>query len=124
MPGDVLQFRDYVVTTTTVTKSMWTNGSVSKATEEVVAKRPHHTAIVATVAPGVLTVFEQHVKPGGPHVQQHSLPIRAGTTVTTEHKIARTPSGVPMPATIVKTVTVAISGKVWACHLEPASKGN
>lgn len=124
MPGDVLQFRDYVVTTTTVTKSMWTNGSVSTATEEVVAKRPHHTAIVVAVAPGVLTVFEQHVKPGGPHVQQHTLPIRAGTTVTTEHKVAKTASGALMAAKIVKTVTVSISGKVWAYHPQPASTAN
>jgi hypothetical protein len=90
------------------------NGSVSTATEEV----------VAAVAPGVLTVFEQHVKPGGPHVQQHTLPIRAGTTVTTEHRVAKTASGALMAATIVKTVTVSISGKVWAYHPEPASTAN
>ena len=122
-PGDILQFRDHVVTTTTRTKTIWPNGSVSSGPDVVPANRPHHTAIVVAVGPGVLTILEQHVKPGGDHVQQHTLPIRAGTTVTTEHKVLKTTTGGLVSATVTTTVTVSISGRVWAYHPVLASAG-
>ncbi len=123
MPGDILQFRDHVVTTTTRAKISWADGSLSPEPEVVFARRPHHTAIVAGVSPGRLTIFEQHVKPGGDHVQQHTLPIRAGTTVTTEHKVLKTSTGGMVTATVVTTVTVSIGGRVWAYRPVPASAG-
>jgi len=76
---------------------------------------------VASVGPGFLTIYEQHVKPGGDHVQLHTLPTRAGTTVTTEHKVLKTTTGGLATATVVTTVTVSISGKVWAYRPVPAS---
>lgn len=114
VPGDILQFRDHVVTTTTTTKTIWANGSLSSGPDAVPATRPHHTAIVVAVGPGVLTILEQHVKPGGEHVQQHILPIRQGTSVTTEHKVLKTTTGGLVTATIVTAVTVSITGRVWA----------
>ncbi len=124
VPGDILQFRDHVVTTSTMTRTTWLNGSLSSGPDVVRASRPHHTAIVVAVAPAVLTIFEQHVKPGGNHVQQHTLPIRPGTTVTTEHKVLKTTTGGLVTATITTTVTVSISGRVWAYHPQPALLGH
>jgi hypothetical protein len=93
LPGDILQFRDHVVMTTTTVKTTWANGSITSPPEAVPANRPHHTAIVVAVAPGLLTILEQHVKPGGDHVQQHMLPIRAGTTSKTEQRVLKTATG-------------------------------
>lgn len=124
IPGDILQFRDHVVTTTTTIKTVWANGSSTSGPDAVPASRPQHTAIVVAVAPGVLTILEQHVKPAGEVVQQHTLPIRPGTTVTTEHKVLKTTTGGLVTATVVTTVTVSITGRVWAYRPQPASSGH
>jgi hypothetical protein len=124
VPGDILQFRDHVVMTTTSTRTTWANGSISSKPESIPANRPHHTAIVVAVAPGVLKIYEQHVKPDGDHVQLHTLPIRAGTTVTTEHKVLKTTTGGQVAGTVVTTVTISISGRVWAYRPIPASAGH
>ena len=121
--GDILQFRDYIVRTVTTTTTTFTDGSYSTETEEKLEKRPHHTAIVAAVLPGKLTIFEQHVKPGGPHVQQHSLPIRPGTATTTVHEVVKTGSGA-RHATVVTTVNISISGKAWAYRPKAAAGKN
>lgn len=121
VPGDILQFRDYVVMTITTVRTSWTGGTIISPPDSVPALRPHHTAIVVGVAPGVLTILEQHVKPGGAHVQQHTLPVRPGTTTTTEHKVLKTSTGGLVTATVVTTVTVTLKGKVWAYRPQPAS---
>ncbi len=124
VPGDILQFRDHVVMSTTTVTTTWANGTITALPDAVPANRPHHTAIVVGVAPGVLTILEQHVKPGGDHVQQHALPIRSGTTMRTEHKVLKTTTGGLVEATVVTKVTISISGKVWAYHPQPASAGH
>ena len=62
-PGDILQLRDHLVTTTTLTKYTFDDGSSVKETDEQVATRGHHTAIVNSLptADGVLRTYEQHV---------------------------------------------------------------
>lgn len=110
--------------TTTTVKTTWATGNITSPPEAVPASRPQHTAIVVGVAPGVLTILEQHVKPGGEQVQQHTLPIRPGTTITTEHKVLQTTTGGLVNATVVTTVTISITGKVWAYRPQPASTGN
>ena len=121
IPGDILQFRNYVVSTTTSSKTTWPNGSRSTDPYTVPARRPHHSAIVFAVSPGVLTIFEQHVQPGGKVVQLHELPIRGGTTVTTEHKVLPTTTGGLVSAIVVTTVTISITSKVWAYRPQPAT---
>lgn len=123
IPGDILQFRDHVVMTTTTVRTTWAGGSVTSGPDAVPATRPHHSAIVVGVGAGVLTILEQHVRPGGEHVQQHSLPIRPGTTVSTEHKVLKTTTGGMVTATVVTTVTISISGKVWAYRPRAAAAG-
>src|SRR5262245_8213328 len=44
-PGDVIQFRDYIVTTETKTEVEFPDGTYRWNTESRQAKRPHHTAI-------------------------------------------------------------------------------
>jgi hypothetical protein len=115
-PGDVLQFRNYVVTTKTRTDVTFDNGSGYVKDEVIDAIRGHHTAIVEAVVPGALLVLEQHVKPLGPKVQRHTIPIVPSPPVnTTTHRMMKQPSGGSLkPATVLTTVTIMIRGTVWA----------
>jgi hypothetical protein len=124
-PGDILQFRDYIVATKTTTAVTFADASGSVDTQDEVTKRPHHTAIVEVVMPGALVVLEQHVKPLGPRVQKHTIPIIAGgSTTTTTQKVTKTGSGGMKPATVVTTVTVTIRGTIRAYRpqIAPATK--
>ena len=122
-PGDILQFRNYVVITKTKTEVTFDNGGGSVNDEETDAVRGHHTAIVESVGAGALVVFEQHVKPLGAKVQRHTVPIVAsGPTTTTTHKLMVSPSGVMRSAKVVTTITITIQGKVWAYHPQAAAQ--
>jgi hypothetical protein len=114
-PGDILQFRDYDVTTTIETKTSFEDGSGSTATTEKTAVRGHHTAIVDTVSPGAVVVLEQHVKPLGKRVQRHTIPLRDASSVTTSVKHVKKGGRTQSVKTITKT-TVTVSGKIWAYH--------
>jgi hypothetical protein len=123
VPGDILQFRDYVVNTVSTTEVTFVDGSSTTDVETTLAKRPHHTAIVAAVSSRSLTVFEQQVKPDEPHVQQHDLPIAGGTMTTVAQRMLATKSGAKKLAAVVTTFTVTISGRIWA-YRPKASNGN
>lgn len=114
--GDILQFRDFDVTTTIVTQTIFDNGRPTTETEEQTARRGHHTAIVDSIETnGVFWVLEQHVKPGGRTVQRHRLPTRdTTTTTTTTHKIAIGARGRPWPAKIIQTTTFRVKGSITA----------
>jgi hypothetical protein len=76
-PG-VLQLRDHVVTTTVITDVTFEDGSGYENTQELVLKRPHHTAVVAENKGAFgLVIFEQNVDPGGKKVQRNALPLAA-----------------------------------------------
>ena len=49
-PGDILQIRNHLVTTTTVIEYKFKDGSVVTENQEHTAKRGHHTAIVNGMA--------------------------------------------------------------------------
>jgi len=123
LPGDILQFRDFVVSTVSTTEVTFLDGSHYTDIETTVAKRRHHTAIVVAVSPRRLTIFEQQVKPDEPNVQRHELPIAAGTTTTAARRVLPTKSGAQKLAAVVTTFTVTISGRVWA-YRPTASTGN
>jgi len=114
--GDILQFRNWNVKTTTETTVRFTDGSGYHDTDEVVARRPHHTGIVEHVGGGgVVKVYEQHVKPGGNHVQLHEVPTRGTPPITTlTHKLMKDASGKMRMATVSTVKTVVVSGSVWA----------
>jgi len=72
--GDILQFRDFAVTTTTETETRYADGSTDTYTSESTFTRPHHTAVVSEVkGGGLLKILEQNVAPAGKKVQLNSL---------------------------------------------------
>jgi hypothetical protein len=115
LAGDILQFRNYVVTTVTVTEASFADGSGSKETETVTAERPHHTAILdARVSPLELAILEQNVPPAGKKVQRSVIPVSdLAPVITTTHKQLNDASGTLRPATVVKTVVKTVSGQLW-----------
>jgi hypothetical protein len=77
-PGDIIQFRDYVVTTETRTDIKFPDGAYEWKSTSTEAKRPHHTAIAngKLDRDGALPTYEQHVLPAGEVVQNKKLYTR------------------------------------------------
>lgn len=62
--GDIIQFRNYRMTITTVTRTTQRDGSWTE-TQTQTQTRPHHTAIVASIGQnGAIDVLEQNVGDG------------------------------------------------------------
>lgn len=100
--GDVIQFRNYTVTITTVTSIDNPDGSGSTETETETHERPHHTALIRTVAAqnGPTTVYESNVN-GSRNVQSNELHLSSvaeQTTVSGQPGQTRT--------TVKRTITV------------------
>ena len=116
-PGDLLQLRDHFVTTTTVSKYTFNDGSTITETSESVAKRGHHTAIVNSMptAEGMLKTYEQHVN-GRDVIQKMTLYTRDILAVTTQltGKFTHPKTKKIEEARITKTVTVKVTGTIWA----------
>jgi hypothetical protein len=74
-PGDVLQFRDHVITVkTTTTFAVPTRRGVTGEEKTETAVRPHHTAVVIEILDGGgVVVVEQHVKPNIHKVYRHTI---------------------------------------------------
>ena len=90
-PGDVIQFRNYIYTSTVVTKT-----DKETTTDEVDVDRPHHTAIVESVGDnGAVTVLEQNAPDGSP-VARTVLYFKDSTTTSGR-----------------KTTTIKVTGKFW-----------
>jgi hypothetical protein len=114
--GDILQFRDFVVTTTTYTETTFQDGSTSFREQETKARRPHHTAIVDhVVGGGDFVILEQHVKPLGDKVQRHTISTRSQKLPDqVTHVQAKDPGGRRRPAKVIKKVSISVTGTVWA----------
>lgn len=116
-PGDILQIRDHLITTTTVITYKFADGSSITETQEHVATRGHHTAIVRSMPDvnGTLETYEQHVN-GRDVVQKLKLrtsSIGARTTLSVgKHQHPKTKK--LEQANISTTVTVNVTGTVWA----------
>ena len=97
------------------------DGSGYHDTDEVVARRPHHTAIVDRVGGvGVLKVYEQHVKPGGTHVQLHEVPTKSTPPMkSVSQKMMTNAAGKMEMATVSTVKIVVVSGSVWAFRPQP-----
>ena len=123
-PGDILQIRNHVVTTTTVIEYKFKDGSVVTETQEHTAKRGHHTAIVNGMADanGRLPTLEQHVKPRGDIVQNMYLYTRDVPEVVTKSTGRYKHPGTRQleRADITKKVTITVTGTIWPYH--PKSK--
>jgi hypothetical protein len=76
-PGDILQFRNHV-TTTTITTFDSDGRVIGRSWAE--ALRQHHTAIAADrMHNGQIVVYEQNFD-NHPYVEQHAVPLFASTT--------------------------------------------
>lgn len=115
--GDILQLRDYVVTTTTTTTYTYPDGSTDEDTDTQTLERPHHTAIAKGQidAKGVLRTFEQNVDPLGKIVQNQRIPTRDSTTVVpvVVKKHLNSNSGKVEVAKVQKTIDVSTTGTIW-----------
>lgn len=115
IPGDILQFRDYTVTTTTTTTATFDDKSETEDTQTASIDRPHHTAIVwHTTAPGALDILEQNAPPAGRRVQRFALITRGSTSTTTERKTVKDAKNKLRLATVVRTVEIQVSGRIQA----------
>lgn len=101
-PGDVLQFRDHVVTVRTETPQGW---------KERTYTRGHHTSVVVAVnGDGSVVVVEQKVKPNPKQVSKNT--------------IARLPAGEETRAPDKSTtMTIIVTGTVKAYRPVPKEKG-
>jgi hypothetical protein len=115
-PGDILQLRDHVVTTTVITDVTFEDGSGYENTKERVIKRPHHTAVVAENKGAFgLVILEQNVDPGGRKVQRNALPLAAiPPAVNTEFRNMKDAAGKMRRAKVITTTTTSVTGKIWA----------
>jgi hypothetical protein len=100
-PGDILQFRDFNITTTV-------NRGMAEST--MIDQRDHHTAIVEQNLGNMLVVLEQNAPPMGRVVQRTRIPLTSMT-------YSGDPSG---NAVGVATTTVQIEGTIKAYRPEPA----
>lgn len=120
LPGDILQFRDYVITTRVTTEASWADGAEWSETHENELSRPHHTAIVATNnGNGVLTIYEQNIEPSGRVVQLHTLnttdviPVTKKLKKKVKRPVAPRKDLVEM-ADVVETTSLEVTGTIWA----------
>jgi hypothetical protein len=124
-PGDVLQFRDYSVTTTTTTTMTFTDGTETTETDEETMERPHHTALVDTnPGNGWINVLEQNAPPKGRKVQKYKMATRSmDIPPKTVHKSVKNPVTKKIaPATIVTEVSIVVSGTISAYRPEAPSQ--
>jgi hypothetical protein len=118
IPGDILQFRDHEVTTTTETEYTFPDGSSEIVTETTTAQRPHHTAVVngKLDADGAVKTLDQHVKPLGKVVQNKKLYTRdVAPVVKKAVEKRKNPTTKKLEtAKVTKTVTTTVTGTIWA----------
>ncbi len=116
--GDILQFRNWEVTTVTETKIEWQDGAMTIDTQTQTATSEHHTAIVGSSPDrnGVVATLDQNAPPRGRVVQNQSLHTRdVPQTTEVTHENRRHPdTGNMSPATITTKVTITTSGRIWA----------
>ena len=116
--GDILQIRDYEVTTVTQTRVEWSDGTWEGNEETETAGRSHHTGIVngSPDRNGRVATLEQNVPSRGRVVQNLVLYTQSvPTTTTTTHEQRRHPETNTMtPATVTPQVTITVSGRIWA----------
>ena len=121
-PGDVIQFRNYVIDIHHDKKTTKTGAqnSITKGGDDLPLKRPQHTAIVlANNGDGTLIVAEQHVldRDSDPKNPRISTTIRKNKLYT-ENVPARTTTDTREEGNVTTkeetTETITVTGKVWS----------
>jgi hypothetical protein len=122
-PGHILQFRNHTVRIKTVIKRSrrYTDGRKETSPEieedETIIQRPHHSAIVMSKkGNGVVEVAEQNQedevgKEAVKTTEFRDVPL-VGRNVAPKREVYTEPGGITVTQTT--TVSVAVSGKVWA----------
>ena len=116
-PGDIMQFRDFQITTTTTTKRTFPDGAFDEKSPSSVASRGHHTAIVAeSKGNGIFLIFEQHVKPLGKKVQLHEIRTKnSSVTNKVEFRKEINPyTKKVQEAKVEVTVDIEVTGTIYA----------
>lgn len=118
-PGDVLQFKDYVVTVTTtvltITKSPgFTDGSRRETNTQTIS-RPHHTAIVeSNDGNGKLTILEQNFA-NVKKVKRNVIPWK-DISASPVKKVSPIKGGGSNEVTT--TVSMTVEGTLWVYRPE------
>ena len=120
LPGDILQYRDYQMTTTTTIDVTFADGSGWTDKDEphiVEVGHPHHTSILSrNPGDGSLTVLEQNYQGNKDRVRSSAirwknLPLRE---TTTRKQMKRQDNGKLESAVVVETVEVSVTGTLKA----------
>ena len=72
-PGDILQFHNFTIRTTTTTASFFGQAAVDEGWQ--LDSRDHHTAILEENRGGILEILEQNAPPAGRAVQLTEIPV-------------------------------------------------
>jgi len=113
LPGDVVQYRDWEMTTTTRTEVTFKDDAGWFEEPFKTIGHAHHTAIVvANPGNGALTVLEQNHLGNHERVRQSGIRWKdaATRTTTTRQMMKRRDNGKTELATVTVTVDVTVSG--------------
>ena len=116
-PGDILQYRDYLMTTKTTVDVTFDDQSGYESWSEATDGRPHHTAIIATMpGNGALTVLEQNHRGNHETVRRTALRYSDAPAQVTRVRqlMKRKDNGKMQMAAVVTTVEVSVSGTLKA----------
>jgi hypothetical protein len=126
--GDILQFRDYAMTTKTVVSVLYQNlpsgvtidpNPVDESEDEESFEQSHHTSIVSTpYAARRVSVLHQNVPPKGKKVQSGTLALETIPTKETvtsgTRKLKVGGKEITVNVKISTKVTVSVEGTIWA----------
>jgi hypothetical protein len=122
-PGDILQFRDFVMTkkttTLTITKSPNGTTTTSSAWGEETVTRPHHTAIVeSNDGDGGLTILEQNIQRPGSKALVKKVFRNTMRWKSSSERPVKNLSQAKGGGSVEVTTTVAytVEGTIWAYH--------
>ncbi len=120
LPGDILQYRDYEMTTTTTTDVTFADGTgwsdVDDPHTETIG-HPHHTSILSkNPGTGGITVLEQNYKGNKEAVRSSTIRWKdlSTQTTTTRKQMKRQDNGKMESAVVVMTVGVSMTGTLKA----------
>jgi hypothetical protein len=112
--GDILQFRDHVITIRSDRTVTFDDGTGYTEWHEELYRRPHHSAVVATYhPPNSVVVIEQLPKKG---VVRNTVNLSNGElpATTAFRSVKDKQSGKMRHAKVEERITVKVTGKVWA----------
>jgi hypothetical protein len=121
-PGDIIQFRDFVMTKTTTTLTITKDSrqtTTARATQEETVKRPHHTAIVeSNNGDGSMTILEQNIqRPGSTKLVKKVFRNTMRWKDSSDRpvkKLTQAKGGGSVEVTT--TVSYSVEGTIWVYH--------